>query len=546
MGGPRGANPRMISNRHALLAALCLAWILPGLLGHDPWKPDEAHTFGLVYEILRGGSWIVPTLAGEVFLHEPPLFHLSAAAAARLFAPLFAVHDAARLVTGFYMAVTFLFCALAGRELNGERYGTVAALLLLGCFGLVLRSHQLISDTAALSGFMMAYYGFALALRRPLAGGCWAGIGLGLVFMTQGLFEAAIVVAIAAALPLARPWRSGSYGLGIAVAALVATPWFALWPALLYAQSPLLLNEWLWESGAGRVLDPRPTSALAYYLRILPWYAWPVWPIALWALWQARATGWDRPAIALPLFGFIVTLAALGAASDTRELYALPLLIPLALLATPVASSLRRGAANAWYWFSVMGFSFFVLVAWFYWSGLELGVPARLHAHLHRTHPGYDPGFKALPFALGAAYTIAWFGVLVALRRSAERPLLTWAAGISTVWALLAILFVGWIDTGKSYRSMVASLQQALPRDYRCISSRGLGESQRAMLHYFGDILTYREEAPSRRRDCDLMLIQGHPRSEVPPRGNWRKIWEGGRPGDKDERYRLYQRAARQ
>jgi hypothetical protein len=31
----------------------------------------------------------------------------------------------------------------------------------------------------------------------------------------------------------------------------------------------------------------------------------------------------------------------------------------------------------------------------------------------------------------------------------------------------------------------------------------------------------------------------------LPPTGNWRKIWEGGRPGDKDERYRLYQRVAR-
>ena len=56
----------------------------------------------------------------------------------------------------------------------------------------------------------------------------------------------------------------------------------------------------------------------------------------------------------------------------------------VALLATPGAPTLRRGAANAWYWFSIMGFTFFILVAWVYWSGLELGVPPRLHAHLHR------------------------------------------------------------------------------------------------------------------------------------------------------------------
>ena len=56
----------MISPRHILLAGLCLAWILPGLIGHDPWKPDEAYTFGVVYELLNGGSWIVPHLAGEL------------------------------------------------------------------------------------------------------------------------------------------------------------------------------------------------------------------------------------------------------------------------------------------------------------------------------------------------------------------------------------------------------------------------------------------------------------------------------------------------
>jgi 4-amino-4-deoxy-L-arabinose transferase-like glycosyltransferase len=534
----------MMSVRHILLATLCLGWILPGLIGHDPWKPDEAYTFGVVYEILKGGSWIIPRLAGEVFLHEPPLFHLSAAASAKLFSSWLPLHDAARLATGFYMALTFVFCGLAGRELNGERYGTVAALLLLGCFGLVLRSHQLITDTATLCGFAIGHYGIALALRRPLVGGFWLGTGLGMIFMTQGPPEAAILAAIAAALPLAGAWRRREYALALAVAGLVAAPWFALWPALLYMQSPVLFNEWLWDTNIARLAGGNPGFGLMYYLRILPWYAWPVWPIALWTLWRARVNGFDRPAVTLPLFSFIITLALLSIVSDVRELHALPLLISLTLLATPAADTLRRGAANAWYWFSVMGFTFFVIVGWFYWSGLELGVPARLHAHLHRMQPGYDPGFKALPFLLAAGYTLAWLAVLIGLRRSAERPVFTWAAGISAVWALLAILFIGWIDTGKSYRSMIASLEQALPRNYRCISSRDLGESQRAMLHYYAGIITHREEIKERRRNCDLILVQGNPRFEAPPRGNWRRIWEGGRPGDKDERYRLYRRGA--
>ena len=36
---------------------------------------------------------------------------------------------------------------------------------------------------------------------------------------------------------------------------------------------------------------------------------------------------------------------------------------------------------------------------------------------------------------------------------------------------------------------------------------------------------------------------QGETGFERLPGGAWRKIWEGTRPGDKVERYRLYQRA---
>ncbi|MEJ1268526.1 hypothetical protein WDV93_20570 [Pantoea ananatis] len=50
---------------------LCLVifacWLLPGLVGHEPWKPDEAYTFGLIRHIAQSGDWVVPTLAGEPF-----------------------------------------------------------------------------------------------------------------------------------------------------------------------------------------------------------------------------------------------------------------------------------------------------------------------------------------------------------------------------------------------------------------------------------------------------------------------------------------------
>ena len=543
-----------MSQRHFLTALLCLAWIVPGLIGHDPWKSDEAYTFGVIYELLRGGAWLTSSLAGEPFLDEPPLYYLTAAATAWLTSAFLPLHDGARVATGLFMALTFLCCGLASRELNGRGNGAIAALLMLGCFGLVVRSHQIVTDIAPLAGFALGYYALALAQSGkpgsvPRAGLLLGG-ALGMVFLSQGILETAILALIAAVLPLASAaWRTRRYAQTLGFAALIAVPALVAWPLALHLQSPVLLGAWLQHDL--RTLFTGEGRDVFYYLRVLPWYAWPVWLVCVWTLWMARrqprahaapfAHPYATPAIALPLTGLMVSVAVLSCASSARDLYALPLLPAMALLAAPGVGSLRRGAANAWLWFSVMAATFFVVVAWFYWAGLELGVPARLHAHLHRIQPGYTPGFKGLAFTLAAIYTVAWFIFLTQLKRIPERPVIAWAAGVTVVWGLLNILFLPWIDTGKSYRSVFVSMQQSLPAQYRCVSSRNLGESQRATLHYFAHIVTHREEVAARRRDCDLLLTQGVVKEEI-ARPGWRKIWEGTRPGDKVERYRLYQR----
>ncbi len=529
-----------MSQRHLLIALLCLAWIVPGLIGHDPWKTDEAYTFGVIYDLLRGGSWWVPTLAGEPFLDEPPLYYLTAAATALIASPMLPLHDGARLATGLYMALALLFLSMAGRELHGKGAGMVAALLLLGCGGLVLRGHEGITDVAPLAGYALAYYAFALILRRAQPGGLVLGAAIGMVFLSQGVLETLILMVIAALLPVVSPaWRRRSYARALLMALLIATPLIVAWPLALHLRAPALFDLWLQRdfyaifTSAGR--------ELSFYARILPWHSWPVWVLCLWQLWNTRREQYVTPAIALPLTGFVVTFVLLSLAGGARDLYALILLPAGALLAAPVARNLRPGAASAWLWFSITGVTFFIIVAWFYWTGLELGVPARLHAHLHRMQPGYPPGFKWLPFTLAACYTVAWFVLLVKLKRSMERPVIVWATGITVLWGLAAILFLGWVDTGKRYRAVFTSMQQSLPAQYRCIASRNLGESQRAMVHYYAHVITQREEIKAQKRDCDLLLLQGTAR-EVPVGNLWRKIWEGNRPGDKVERYRLYQR----
>ena len=529
----------------AWIWVLAAAWILPGLIGHDPWKPDEAYTFGIVYSLLQGGDWVVPMLAHEPFVEKPPLFYLSAAGVASLLAPALSLHDAARLATGLYMALTFAFIAGAAREVYGANRGRLAALMLMGCLGILVRSHQLITDISLMTGFAAGFYGLALALRRPLPGGLWLGTGVGIGFMSKGLLAPGVFGILALLLPLYPAWRNRNYAVCLAAAALACVPWLVIWPLALYNNSPALFNEWLMVNNFGRFLGSNeigPPADSAHYLRILPWYALPALPLAAWTLWRARRQDLCTPAYALPLTGFILIFIVLSASADARELYALPLVLPLALLATPATDTLRRGAANLMYWFSIMSGGFFIIVAWFYWSALELSLPPKLHDHLLDLQPGYATGFKWLPFALGALYTVGWVALLATLRKNRERPVIAWAATMTMIWGLVAILFVGWIDAGKSYRSMIVDMQKALPARYSCIASLNLGEPQRAMLHYLANIITYRLDVPARKRDdCDFTLVQGVASEERVPLGPWQKVWEGTRPGDRVELYRLYQ-----
>ena len=218
----------------------------------------------------------------------------------------------------------------------------------------------------------------------------------------------------------------------------------------------------------------------------------------------------------------------------------MPLLIGIGLLATPAIDSMRRGASNAMYWFGVMGFSFFALVCWVYWMALDVGIPQRLSLHLHKLQPEYVSQLRWLSLGVAIVYTGAWLVMLAKLPRTAERPVIVWAAGTSLIWGLLMIFFIPYANVSKSYRGMVTSLAKALPPFYDCISSRALAEPQRAMLHYHAGIITYREEVAERARSCELLLVQGSRRSppEIPP--GWHQVWEGTRPGEKEEYFWLY------
>ena len=526
-----------------LFALVIVAWLFPGLVGHDPWKPDEPENFGIVYHMVRTGEWLVPTLTGEPVLEKPPLYYAVAAVFAKLFAPVLPLHDGARLATGFFMALTFLLVGLTGRELYGRGYGWVSALSLLGCFGLIIRGHQIIADVALLAGAAATFCGLAMGVRRPGAGGVILGTGLGVAFMSEGLLAPLLTAVIIAWVVAASPvWRTRSVAICLVLGVAFAAPWLGLWPYLLYRHSPTLFSAWL-AADLARFpgLAPLTLDSALFYVKALPWFAWPALPLAAWTLWHEGREGFRHPGVHLPVIAFLVMLLGASLSPSARDVEGLPLLIPLALLGAAGIYTLRRGAANSMYWFALLGFSVLALVAWFYWTPLALEVPDRLFRHLDRMRPGYTFGFRLGPFLVGLGYTLAWIGLLVALRKNPQRPLLAWCGGLTLVWCLMMSLLISYIDHAKTYRGVVSSLRTALPVNPPCLDSLHLGKSQRAMLEYFGDIVT-RPVPTGSEGSCAWLLVQGDPRRWTEPAGEWEKVWEGSRPRDKNELWVLYKK----
>jgi 4-amino-4-deoxy-L-arabinose transferase-like glycosyltransferase len=329
--------------------------------------------------------------------------------------------------------------------------------------------------------------------------------------------------------------------LGIALAS--ALPWLAAWPTLLYLYSPELFTEWAWQLNIGRVMaharGEGDYSEMFYYLTMLPWFAWPAFPLAVWAVWEARRKITHAFEFQLLLAVFGGMLVALSLAPRINDLAALPMLLPLTLLATAALFTLRRGAANALDWFGIMTFALIAILLWWGWTGLLVDSPAHITHMLKDYRPGFVPRLQVNQFWIAVFVTVLWMVLVWRVGRSIRRSVINWAAGITLLWLLAVTLWMPWLDSSKSYRVMVESFQKALPANVNCVSGVQVGESQRAMLQYFGGV-TVREQP---RAECDLLLVQGNgsnPHNEDPLR--WNKIWEGGRPGDKGEHYWLYQR----
>lgn len=548
--------------------AVALAYLLIGTVGHDPWKQDETYTFGIVQHMLESGDWVVPMSAGQPFVEKPPLYYWVAASLAWLGRGWLPLHDAARLASALFTALALGSVAYLARRIFRSRSwldprvsGTLA---LFGTTLLVVKhTHDMMTDVALMAGAALGLaglYELVIALQSPRLGANGRveraaadraalafGTGVGIAYMTKGLFLPLVFGATLGALPVLYPaCRSREFARAIGVAALAFAPFALIWPLAFYCRSPELFKVWLWDNNVGRFFGFAENDKPLFIWRALLTAGFPAGPLALVAL----ATGaWRRfrtPSVGIPVVFAATGIAVLQVSATARELYLLPFIAPLALIAGQALERWPRAYHVAWDYASRALFGALATVTWLVWS--EMTDPASTHERLTwlgRWLP-LDWTLPIRPVAVltALALTLGWLGVMPRLRHmGAWRGALSWASGVMLAWGLVFTLLLPWIDEAKSYRSVFEDLSLHLDSAWNiddCMASIDLGESEAPMLYYFAGIL-HRPIAEGETTRCRWLIVQGRD-APFEPGSSWTPVWSGARPGDNDELLRVYAR----
>lgn len=533
-------SPAIVAERGAkrlprlALLLLCAAYVLPGLVGRDPWRNADLTAYGFMASIAEGHApWWRPAIAGIAADGGPLPYWLGAIAIKALpflQAPLAARLPYALVLIGVFAMVWYSCFHLArteaaqpvafafGGEAQAVDYARAMAdgalLALMASLGLLQLGHETTPELLQLLAMSLYLYGLAAAPFRPAK----ARAALVLALPALAASGAPTVALMAGGLGLLLSHKS-SYAEAKALRA---------W--LLAALTLAVLCAWLFDAWAMRLQPLHNWEQISEVFTLVAWFCWPAWPLALWTLWRWRRHGLRRH-IAVPVINLIVPLAASAAmnASDRALLLALPAFATLAAFALP---TLKRGFAAAVDWFSVFFFSSAALFFWLYYLSMQTGWPAQPLANLRRLADGFEPKFDALALLLALASTAAWLG-LVRWRTARHRHAL-WksmalpAGGVALSWILAMSLLMPFADYARSLRPLVDRLRPHLPSTAACVAAPDLGLPTLAALEFEGDWRVQGRTA-LRSSPCPWALQLG----TLPVPQGWQLVSRVRRPTDR-------------
>ena len=542
---------------------LCLAYVLPGFVGRQPWKGDDLASFGFMQALAEGRSgWLAPQLDGlapDVAALLPYwLGALAIQATAGWLAPDVAVRLPFALMLAGTLAATWYATynlarlpgaqpvALAfGGEAQPRDYARALAdgslLALIATLGMAQLAHETTPALAQLCFTALVFFGFAAMPFQPRAAVAATLLGLPALALS-GAPTLALAYGAAAVLAQLWPgWQAAAPANALQAGARRRLLLATLAAMLASAALGWRLGLWRWQ-----ITWPLAAAQWRSLARLFAWFTWPIWPLTLWTLWRWRAQ-LPRPRqqrhLGLPLMmaGMAMLAAVFTPARDRSLLAALPPLAALAALALP---TLRRGMAALIDWFTVLFFSGWAIVIWVVWISLQTGVPAKPAANVARLAPGFEPVFQwpALLAALAATLAWAWLARWRTGRHRAAlwKSLVLPAAGATLCWLLLMTLWLPALDYGRSLAAQVRSVA-AIVGQGACVNTFALNATQLAALRFHGGWQLEplpRFDAPA---TCPWLIA---PLTASPSQQQWAQRLEVPRPTDKGDTLLVFARNA--
>jgi hypothetical protein len=537
------------------LLLFCLAYVLPGFIGREPWKNADIAAFGAMSDLASGAtSWLSPKLLGQPLEFDGLLPYWLGAWAMQLAPAWIAPDFAARLPFIALLTLTLLatwygvyylarspqaqpLAFAFGGEAEPVDYARAMAdgglLALIASLGLAQLSHETTPALAQVGFTALTMYGIAALPYRnvassvavlagliglSLSGAAWMALLFGIGGVATGLLD--------------RSADDDARERRLVSASLVATA------TLLAAALAWTLDLWRWRIDPGMLDRDWPGVA-----RFLVWFAWPAWPLAMWTVWRWRRQLSSRH-VALPLWFLGVSLAAalLTSTADRALLLGLPALATLAAFALP---TLKRSVAALIDWFTLLFFTGCALIIWVVWVAMQTGVPPRPAANVARLAPGFEPSFSLLAFLAALAATLAWAWLVKwrAKRHRAEiwKSLVLPAGGAALCWLLLMTLWMPVLDYARSFAPQVRNLSRLIDSP-GCVEVHGLSQAQLSALQYHGHMALRPAGVPA---SCPWMVIDAdavQSTSIAVDMRQWRSVATVARPSDSNDDLVLFRR----
>jgi hypothetical protein len=529
------------------LFALIGFWLLSGIVGREPWKPEPIYIGilqSLLDEIATGGrDWWTPWVAGVAQHNEFILIHWINAPLVLLAKTLLPLHEAARVSTAVWAGFGVIAIALAARRWSGGHISYLAAIIAIGCAGFYELAHKYSPDITVFAALAIALYGCAELPAHPRRATALLVAGVVSAFAARSALGY-LMVALPMALLCLAPVFS-MYRVVLVRALLLATLLCGIYLVAFALRDSGGFEGWI-DADFGFKLEDRDRFGPTFYLGTLLWFAWPAWPIAVWLITlrvRGFAGGWQRGEVVAPAVFFVSGFALIGLLTEPRASHALYLLPPLVVLAAFGVDTLKR----TWYalidWFGILVLGITALLAVLVASAVYYGWPPMFAHWLAVYVPGFTGTLPSLGYGVALLAFVVWIALIQPAHQHARRALINWAGCVTFLWIVAQALLATPHNYTIAYRGVFTELSKAWPSN-GCVNSIDLSTSQAAMLFYYVDRQTEPVDAAVEAQ-CAFVLLQRYRGEPIGlPEPEYKLRFRGNRPGDNAEAFELYEKTA--